>query len=86
MCTKDPAAGRQLAAQQFRLQPSYRAMLDREGLSGPEELAIVGDQQTVARRLQEIFDAGADEIICTEFGTDEDLAQTRACLEDLIRV
>jgi hypothetical protein len=51
MCTKDPAAGRQLAAQQFRLQPSYRAMLDREGLSGPEELAIVGDQQTVARRL-----------------------------------
>jgi alkanesulfonate monooxygenase SsuD/methylene tetrahydromethanopterin reductase-like flavin-dependent oxidoreductase (luciferase family) len=86
LCTEDPAAGRLLAAQQFRLQPSYRAMLDREGLSGPEDLAIVGDQETVARRFKEIFDAGADEIICTEFGTDADLAQTRACLEDLVRV
>jgi len=84
MCTKTPAAGRQAAARQFRLQPSYRAMLDREGLSGPEDLAIVGDQETVAHRLQEIFDAGADEIICTEFGTDEDLANTRACLEVLV--
>jgi 5,10-methylenetetrahydromethanopterin reductase len=85
LCTEDPTAGRLLAAQQFRLQPSYRAMLDREGLSGPEELAIVGNQETVARRFKEIFDAGADEIICTEFGTDADLAQTRSCLEDLVR-
>jgi len=43
-----------------------------------------GDQETVARRLQEIFDAGSDEIICTEFGTDEDLANTRGCLEVLV--
>ena len=85
MCTKTPTAGRARCSA-IPAAASYRAMLDREGLSGPEDLAIVGDQETVARRLQEIFDAGADEIICTEFGTDADLAETRACLEDLVRV
>jgi len=61
-------------------------MLDREGLSGPEDLAIVGDQETVARRFKEIFDAWCRRDHLHEFGTDADLAETRACLEDLVRV
>jgi 5,10-methylenetetrahydromethanopterin reductase len=85
LCTDDASAGRLVAAQQFGIRPSYQAMLDREGLSGPEELAIVGNRQTILTRLEELFDAGADEIICTEFGTEAEVEQTRACLTEFTR-
>ena len=39
--------------------PSYRAMMDREGVSSPAELAIVGDEQALREGLARIRDAGA---------------------------
>lgn len=39
--------------------PSYRAMLDREGVAGPADLAIVGDEQALRDGLSRIRDAGA---------------------------
>jgi 5,10-methylenetetrahydromethanopterin reductase len=84
LCTDDPTAGRALAAEKFGLQPSYRIMLDREGLSGPEDLAIIGDRDTIGHRLQELFDAGADEILCSEFGAEADVQRTRAAVSELI--
>jgi F420-dependent oxidoreductase-like protein len=39
--------------------PSYRAMLDREGLAGPVDLAIVGDEQTLRDGIARIRDSGA---------------------------
>ena len=39
--------------------PSYRAMMDREGVNSPAELAIVGDEQTLRDGLARIRDAGA---------------------------
>lgn len=39
--------------------PSYRAMLDREGVDSPEELAIVGDEQVLRDALADLREAGA---------------------------
>ena len=47
--------------------PSYRAMLDREGYAGPEDAAIIGDEQTVSQRLDELSAAGVDEFTAAVF-------------------
>lgn len=39
--------------------PSYRAMLDREGVASPADLAIVGDEAALRAGLARIRDAGA---------------------------
>ncbi len=39
--------------------PSYRAMLDREGVAKPEALALVGDEAALRAGLARIRDAGA---------------------------
>ena len=38
--------------------PSYRAMLDREGITGPSDLAIVGDENTLRGEVKRFQDAG----------------------------
>jgi len=39
--------------------PSYRAMLDREGVASPEQLALVGSESTLRAGLARLRDAGA---------------------------
>ena len=44
-------AARKVAAEQFAMYgylPSYRAMLDREGYAGPEDAALIGDEDEVS--------------------------------------
>jgi len=68
--TDDVDAARRQAADQFaiyRTLPSYRAMLDREGYAGPEDAAIIGDEQTVSHRLDELAAAGVDEFVGAPF-------------------
>ncbi len=38
--------------------PSYRAMLDKEGLAGPADLAIVGDEAALNAELDRLRDVG----------------------------
>ncbi len=38
--------------------PSYRAMLDREGVDGPADIAIVGDENTLRGEIDRFRDAG----------------------------
>ena len=60
--TDDEAAAREAAATEFQIYgflPSYRAMLDREGVDGPADVAIVGDAATVRAAVEAIFEAGA---------------------------
>jgi F420-dependent oxidoreductase-like protein len=82
--TDDLGAVRQLAAREYAIYgtlPSYRAMLDREGLDGPAEVALIGDEDTVAARLAELESAGVTEFSATVFGRgDEDRARTLAFL------
>ena len=42
----------------YGMLPSYRAMLDREGVAGPAELSIVGDEAEVRAEIQRLRDAG----------------------------
>jgi 5,10-methylenetetrahydromethanopterin reductase len=82
--TDDIDAVRSLAAQQFAMYghlPSYRAMLDREGYSGPEGVALIGDEETVWQYLDELRDAGVDELVGDTFDpSPEGRLRTRACL------
>ncbi|MBK7949332.1 MAG: TIGR03564 family F420-dependent LLM class oxidoreductase [Deltaproteobacteria bacterium] len=43
--------------------PSYRAMLDREGLAGPADLALVGDEKALDAGLARLRDAGVTDFI-----------------------
>jgi F420-dependent oxidoreductase-like protein len=59
--TDDPDAARQkigAALTGYGSLPSYRAMLDKEGVDGPEEIAIVGDEDAVGEELTALGDAG----------------------------
>ena len=84
--TDDEAAARERAAKVFAIYgqlPSYRAMLDREGVAGPAELAIVGDEAHVTERLEEVAAAGCTELAAVGFATGEEAARTRALLQSL---
>ena len=68
--TDDVDGAREQAAEEFAVYgqlPSYRAMLDREGYAGPEDAAIIGDEQTVSERLDELSAAGVDEFTAAVF-------------------
>ncbi|HZA09040.1 TIGR03564 family F420-dependent LLM class oxidoreductase [Mycobacterium sp.] len=85
--TDDVAAARARAAEQFAIYgqlPSYRAMLDREGYSGPEDAAIIGDEKSVSDRLDELAMAGVDEFAALTFDpTPEGRERTRALLRTM---
>jgi F420-dependent oxidoreductase-like protein len=82
--TDDGDAARSVAAQQFAMYghlPSYRAMLDREGYSGPEDAALIGNEDEVRGRLDEVRDAGVDEFVAIPFDPSPEVRQrSRACL------
>ena len=64
--TDDVDGARAHAAEQFAIYgrlPSYRAMLDREGYPGPQDAALIGDEEAVAERLDELRGAGVDEFV-----------------------
>jgi F420-dependent oxidoreductase-like protein len=72
--THDPDGARQVAAKVFAVYsglPSYRAMLDREGLAGPADLAIVGDEAALEAGLRRIRDSGVTDLSATLFPADE---------------
>jgi alkanesulfonate monooxygenase SsuD/methylene tetrahydromethanopterin reductase-like flavin-dependent oxidoreductase (luciferase family) len=82
--TDDVSSARVRAAEEFAIYgslPSYRAMLDREGYAGPEDAAIIGDEQTVSQRLDELSAVGVDEFTAVAFDASEEVrARTRALL------
>ena len=82
--TDDVDAARANAATTFLIYgqlPSYRAMLDHEGLGGPADLAIIGDEATCAGRMAELVAAGVTQFAASEFADNpEDRARTRAFL------
>ncbi|MBM7365449.1 TIGR03564 family F420-dependent LLM class oxidoreductase [Gordonia hydrophobica] len=85
--TDDADAARAAAAEQFAIYdtlPSYKAMLDREGFTGPADAAIVGDEATVADRIRELGSFGVDEYVGILFDRDPEVrARTRALLRTL---
>jgi F420-dependent oxidoreductase-like protein len=85
--TSDVAAARARAARAFQMYgqlPSYRAMLDREGVAGPEEVAVVGDESEVERRLAELEHAGATDFTANPFGSAEEQQRTLELLRAMV--
>ncbi|MEJ7584077.1 MAG: TIGR03564 family F420-dependent LLM class oxidoreductase, partial [Acidimicrobiales bacterium] len=88
LVTDDPDEARQRAATTFSIYgdlPAYRAMLDREGVAGPADVAVVGDEATVAAGIARMADAGATDFLAVEFGiTDGERTRTRDLLRTLL--
>jgi alkanesulfonate monooxygenase SsuD/methylene tetrahydromethanopterin reductase-like flavin-dependent oxidoreductase (luciferase family) len=89
--TTDVAGARETAARRFQIYgqlPSYRAMLDREGGKAPADVAIVGDEDTVAAQIQALSDLGVTDYVAVPFPVgraEESLARTRALLVRVAR-
>lgn len=66
---------------------SYRAALDAEGAAHPADLALIGDEDTVAAGIQRYLDTGATDIRVSPaaFRTDEDRLRTWRLVGELAR-
>lgn len=63
--------------------PEYRAMLDREGVDGPGDVLIVGDEESVAKSIDQIRDTGVTDLLTAPIGT---TAEQRRTTEFLLTV
>lgn len=85
--TDDPDATRQWIHDQFGAagdMPAYRAVLDRGGKAGPEDTAVLGDEETVTKELQRFADAGTTEFLVCPVGTDAERARTIQFAHDYV--
>lgn len=65
--------------------PSYRAMLDREGVESPADIAIVGDEESVAAQITALAEEGVTDFGASEFAADGDeYRRTRSTLRSLL--
>ena len=89
--TRDVGAGRASAGRKFQVYgalPSYRAMLDREGVEGPGDVAIVGDEAAVGEVLRRLEEGGTTDFLAVPYPVDGDpeaIERTRAFLVRLAR-
>jgi 5,10-methylenetetrahydromethanopterin reductase len=83
--TTDAEAAKGRAAKVFEIYgslPSYRAMLDREGAAGPEDIAITGTESEVVERISALADIGVTDFAAVEFpGNPDEAAATRAAVK-----
>jgi 5,10-methylenetetrahydromethanopterin reductase len=85
--TDDPGRARERAAELFAIYgelPSYRAMLDREGASGPADVTLAGDEEAVGAQVSELAAAGVTDFVALEYTGGADGARTRAFLRSLL--
>lgn len=64
--------------------PSYRAMLEREGLANSWDIALSGSFEEVAEGLQKYSDSGGTQVVAAVYGPDEDREQTVSELAKLM--
>jgi 5,10-methylenetetrahydromethanopterin reductase len=77
--TSDVDAARARAARSFERYgqlPSYKAMLEREGVSNPAEVLIAGSESQVEHALVRVEAAGATDFNATLFGSADDQQRT----------
>ena len=64
--------------------PSYKRVMDLEGATGPEGVALIGDEAMVRAGIARFAEAGATDFSALEVATDDDeIARTRALLREL---
>jgi F420-dependent oxidoreductase-like protein len=72
--TSDLDAAREKAVAIFghyRTLPSYRAMMDREGVDGIEDLIVAGDEASVRAQLARIEATGTTDLCVFPYGVDD---------------
>jgi 5,10-methylenetetrahydromethanopterin reductase len=86
--TDDVDAARARAEQVFAVYntlPSYRKMMDIEGVDGPKDLAIVGTEAEVLGQLRELESVGVTDLNAGAFpGNPDEAARTRDVLRQLV--
>jgi len=87
--TEDRAGAAARAAETFAGYgglPSYRAMLDREGVEGPADIAIIGSAAEVQDRIGALAGIGVTDFAAVEFGaTPDEISDTREALKGLLQ-
>jgi F420-dependent oxidoreductase-like protein len=87
----DVQAAREKAARSFHVYgtlPNYQRVLEKEGASGPADVAIVGNESQVEQQLRDLASAGATDFLAGMFPVGDDapasLTRTRSLLRSLI--
>ncbi len=88
--TDDETQGREIAAQDFQRYGqlvNYRRLLDIEGVAGPADVAVVGNEHQVEQQLRALAAAGATDFLAAIFpvgeNPDASLARTWNLLKNL---
>ncbi len=84
--TADVDAARERAARTFAMYgmlPSYRRVLDEEKAEGPADVAIVGDEESVATQIRSLLNAGATGFLGGPFGSAPEREATIRLLGEL---
>jgi F420-dependent oxidoreductase-like protein len=71
--TNRPNQAREVAGETFAIYgtlPAYRAMLDREGVAGPADIALVGEAAAVEAELRQLADVGVTDLLAAPFECD----------------
>jgi 5,10-methylenetetrahydromethanopterin reductase len=65
--------------------PSYRGVMDVEGVDGPAGVSVIGDEAAVRAGIQSFADAGTTDFTPVEFALDDETrVRTRALLKSLL--
>jgi F420-dependent oxidoreductase-like protein len=84
--TNDEADGRAKAGEQlqgYENIPVYRAVLDTEGVHGPADISVVGDETSFANQVKRFESLGATDFVGIPTGTPEERDRTRRFLASL---
>lgn len=86
--TDDVERAREAVHQWFEFHgkaPSYEAMIAREGVASASQIAIVGDEAEVCRRIAELAEIGVTDLVIGEVLApgDQDTLRTRRLLGEL---
>src|SRR5262245_20677199 len=85
--TEDEAATRARLRERlgpYAKYPSFRAVLDREGVATGADVAVVGDEDAATAAIERLEDAGGTDFAAVETpGSAEEAARTRALLSRL---
>ena len=85
--TSDPDMAEEYAKRDFGFYgdlPSYRAMLEREGIANSWDIALSGSFEEVAEGLQKYSDSGGTQVVAAVYGPDEAREQTVSELAKLM--
>ena len=65
--------------------PSYKAMLDKEGAQSPADVAIIGDEESVAGSIEKLAAGGATDFVAAIVGDAEERRRALSLLSELAR-